>query len=432
MFRSSALVTLLALTASALGFLVQLMLARRYGISVDVDAYLFALSVPTFIAGMVSAMLSYELVPRLIAFETDDIYQRQYLTSVLIGVTGVAMLIGVAGGIATTLQSQVLPTDSSIRAYEDLRHLIMLSWAIGAFQIIQGCLTAILNARRRYLAGAILALLPYLGMILLFSLLDSTVGITALPLGLLAGTLAANLAGILLLRHRLLLPPLEHQSWKEMLRLACNSPYTAIAMTCFSSYALVDAYWAPQAGEGVLATLGYAQRLLIAFGNLAVAGPSAVLVPHMAELMRKNNIVEFRRFFLRTLLAISVIGLSIAVIISIYAKEIVRLLFAHGVFGADEVNSVASTLQYLAPGMVAMLLSVISLRALFCLDGTKNVAVLLGLGWTLAYFIASMLTYKYGALGLAAGYSATWLLYFSILAFLIFKLTVKMDENNVK
>lgn len=432
MFRSSVLVTLLALTASALGFLVQLMLARRYGIGVDVDAYLFALSVPTFIAGLVSAMLSYELMPRLIAFETDDIFQRQYFTSVLIGVTGVAMLIGVGGGIATTLQSQVLPADSSIRAYKDLRHLILLSWGIGAFQIVQGCLTAILNARRRYLAGAILALLPYLGMILLLSLLDSTVGITVLPLGLLAGTLVANLVGILLMWHRLLLPPFEHQSWKEMLRLACNSPYTAIAMTCFSSYALVDAYWAPQAGEGVLATLGYAQRLLIAFGNLAVAGPSAVLVPHMAELIQKNKIFEFRRFFIRTLLGISVIGISIAIIISMYAHEIVRLLFARGMFGDEEVNSVAATLQFLAPGMGAMLLSVITLRALFCLDGTKNAAALLGLGWTLVYFIASMLTYKFGALGLAAGYSVAWLLYFSILVFLIFKLTVIKDEINVK
>jgi len=432
MFGISALVTLLALTASGLGLLVQLMLAKRYGISVDVDAYLFALSLPTFIAGMVAAMLSYELVPRLIALETDDTYQRQYLTSVLLGVTGVAMLIGMAGTIATSLQYRILPTDSPIRAFEDLRYLIFLSWVIGAFQVIQGCLTAVLNSRRRYLAGATLALLPYVGMITLLGIFFNKLGITALPLGLLAGTIAASLVGILLLRDRLLLSPFKHQAWKEALRLACSSPYIAIAMTCFSSYVVVDAYWAPRAGEGVLATLGYAQRLLIAIGNLAVAGPSAVLVPYMAELIREKYIIKFRKFILRTLLIVFGVGLSVAILISIYASEIVRLLIANGTFGADEVNSVATTLQILAPGMVAMLLSVIAMRAFFCLDGTKKTAAALGFGWTLVYFVLSALTHKYGALGLATGYSATWVLYICVLVFLIFKVTDRTGVINAK
>ena len=91
MFRSSILVTLITLSASALGFAVQLLLASRYGISIDLDAYLFAISVPTFIAGTISAMMSYELVPRLVACETDQSHQRHYITTLIIAVTGLSM-----------------------------------------------------------------------------------------------------------------------------------------------------------------------------------------------------------------------------------------------------------------------------------------------------------------------------------------------------
>lgn len=421
MFRSSLLLTLLALSASALGFVVQLLLARRYGIGVAVDAYLFALSMPTFIAGLVSAMMSYDLVPRLVACEDDKTYQKRYLTSVLIGVSSLALFLGIAGGSVGMLQCQVLPIDSPIRSYESLPHLIFLAWAVGACQIVQGCLTAILNAHRRYLAGALLALFPYTGMILLLVLLEDFAGIIALPLGTLMGTIAAILSGFFLMRSHLFPLQLKHLLWFEMRKLALRSPYTAVAMTCFSSYTLVDAYWAPHAGEGTLATLGYAQRLVIAFGNLAVAGPSAVLVPRFAELVREKNFPGFQNFLLRALIIVGSIATGTAMIMGVFANELVQLLFVRGSFGMVEAAIVAKTLIYMAPGMVTMLMSVITLRALFCLDGAAKIAGIFGVGWAVAYFISSMITYKYGAPGLAAGYSVVWLLYFCILGFEIFR-----------
>ena len=44
-------------------------------------------------------------------------------------------------------------------------------------------------------------------------------------------------------------------------------------------------------------------------------------------------------------------------------------------------------------------------------------------------FIVATIAYRHEALDLAAGYSVAWLLYLSILAFLIFKSTVIMDGS---
>jgi putative peptidoglycan lipid II flippase len=421
MFRSSALVTLLALSASVLGFVVQLLLARRFGISVDVDAYLFALSVPTFIASLVSSMMSYELVPRLVACETDQTYHKRYITTLVLGVSSLSLILGIVGGVFGILQSQMLPSGSPIRLYEYLPHLILLGWAISAFQINQSCLSAILNAHRRYLVAALLALLPYLGMIFSMILLEGIAGIAALPIGMLMGTILATLCGLYILRQNFFPIQLRHLLWPEMRQLVSSSPYTVVAMTCFSSYAVVDAYWAPQAGQGALATLGYAQRLVIAFGNLAVAGPSAVLVPRFAELIREKDFTGLRSSLLRALLAVGGIAAGVAIAMALFAKELVELLFARGSFGFEEVGIVTQTLRCMLPGMVPMLMSVILLRALFCLDGSAKKAAILGLGWTIAYFIASMITYKHGATGLAIGYSVVWFVHFCILGYVFFK-----------
>jgi len=423
MFRSSAVLTLIALSASVLGFVVQLLLARQYGVSVDVDAYLFALGVPTFIAGLVSAIMSYELVPRLVASEIDQAYQKRYITTFVIGVAGLSLLLGMLGSFFGYIQKEVLPIDSPIRSYKYLTDLIFLGWAISAFQVLQGCLTAILNAHRRYLVAALLALLPYIGMILLLLILGGVAGIRALALGMLTGAIVATLGGVFLIRRHLLPLKFKDLQWRDIRQLAYSSPYTALAMTCFSSYAVVDAYWAPQAGQGTLATLGYAQRIVIALGNLAVAGPSAVVVPRLAHLISNSHFKDFRHFLLRTFVVVGGIAVAVALMLAVFSNQLIQLLFARGAFGQNEVEDVAKTLLFMSPGIVAMLMSVISLRALFCLEGVSKVAAMLGLSWTAGYFLVSSLLHPYGASGLAIGYSLVWILYFVAVSVFIHRKT---------
>jgi len=110
----------------------------------------------------------------------------------------------------------MLSFDSPIRNYKHLPNLLLLCWAISAFQVLQGCLTAIVNAHRRYLVGALLALLPYLGMILLLLFLGDVVGIVALPVGMLTGTIVATLSGVFLIRLHLFPLKFKDLLWRDI------------------------------------------------------------------------------------------------------------------------------------------------------------------------------------------------------------------------
>lgn len=431
MVRNSLFITLLSLCGSILGFLVQLIIAQYFGLSSKVDAYFFSLSVPTFIAGMASAMMSFAVIPRLVNCEKDATYHRRYIASFLIGVTPIAfILMGILANTLGKWQIYSLPPESPIREYGNLQLLIFLAYLIGGFQIVQACLTTILNSVKFYILASIISFLSYFGIIISLYTFGTSLGILSIPVGMLLGLITSILTQVYVLRLQLFpLPVLSSLLWTELFQLIQDTPFTVLAMSCFSSYAIVDAYWAPHAGVGALATLSYVQRLIIGFGNLAVAGPSVIVVPNMAEFVRDNDYKSFRFFFLRALIFVGGIASSLALVLYFFSDKLIKLLFARGEFGHEEVVIVSATLRHMIPGMVMMLMSVIGFRALFCLRNSERVAAVLGFMWTILYFLLSYLLHTQGAIGIATGYSVVWTILFIILMITIFGAGQLKDES---
>ena len=408
MLRSSIVVTAITLLGSAMGFVVQLILAHHFGAGTDVDVYLFALSWPTFFAGMVSAFLSYVAIPQLVARESDPAGQRDYFTTSTIAIYALAVVVILIGFGLGELQTASLPADSPIRAHAQRARLVSIGWFICAAQIGQAYLLSALHAKRHHVTSAGLGLLPYVGMIVSTVLSAEQIGVSSVAAGMLAGTIASTAAAAWFLRGRFVSDEPRRWPWAETRALFAAAPYAVVALSCFSIYAVVDAFWAPRAGEGTLASLGYAQRLVIAIGNLAVAGPSAILVPRITELVRQAAPGTLRHFLRKTLVTVGVGAAIFALPLALAPELLVRLLFARGNFSETNVGNIAATLAHMTLGMVCMLVSVISLRAMFCIPGAERAAAVLGGAWGFLYFATSALMVSRGAPGLASAYSMTW------------------------
>jgi putative peptidoglycan lipid II flippase len=391
-------------------------MAQRFGVGLEVDAYLFTSSIPTFAAGMVSSMISYVIVPRLVECEKNIIYHRQYMGSILIGVVILGLaLMGILNFFVNEIQLKILPSGSFIFQYKNLWLLILLACAVGFFLIMQACVINMLNSVRHYIFSSTLGLLPYCVILILIPTLGDRVGIMAVPIGMLMGLVISFSWGLFTLKRYLFpLPSLKNLLWKELGELIRNSPYTAIAMSCFSSNLVVDAYWAPQSEQGTLATLGYVQRIVVGFGSILVAGPSSALVPPMAGFIRDRNYPEFRRLLLRSLKITGGLAFCVVLPLVFFSPEFINFLFSHAGFRQKESAVLASTLSHMAPAMIPMLVSVISLRSLFCFPNVGRDPAKLSLVWTVLYFSLSYLLYSKGAVGLATGYSIVWLV-FSVL-----------------
>ena len=409
MFKTSLFITGISLLGSGLGFLVQVLLAREFGAGVAVDAYLFATGFPTFLAGLVGSTFAYSLVPKIAAFEAGLDERRIFIGAVLLAVLGLALVLVITGMTVIEVQLSVLPAMSPIRAATDLKAMMYAGWVLCGTQVIWGCLAAMLNGTGRFFSAAFLSLAPYLGMLAAIAV-SSNESALALPVGMALGSILACFLAMVLVRGDMEFVRAASMPWLRVLGFISSAPYTILATSCFSAYVVIDSYWAPQAGMGVFSNLGYAQRILIAIGNLAIIGPYTLIGPRLAPLLAARDMEAFRRVTLYTLGMVCSIGIFLAAAIGVAAEPVIKILFSRGEFSADDVVVLASTVRHMTPGMVGMLIVAVLLKVLFVLPGTGLSTAAVGLSWPVLYSVLSGLWIERGLSGISTAYSVAWCL----------------------
>ena len=407
MLKSSLVISGISLIGSGLGLMVQVLLAREFGAGVDVDAYLFATALPTFIAGSFAATFSYSLVPKIAGFNAGLDERRRFIGAMILATLGLALVSTVAGMMLIGAQLSLLPDVSPVRSATDLKAMMFAGWMLCGIQIILGCMVAILNGTGRFLSAAFLSLAPYLGILAVLSV-SSKDSALALPVGMLLGSAAASLFAIVRIHGEMEFFRPASMPWRRVFEFISTAPYNILAISCFSAYVVIDSYWAPKAGTGVFSNLGYAQRLIIAIGNLAVIGPYTLIGPHLASILALKDMDAFRRVTLHSLVLVFTVGVFLAIAIGLAAEPAIRFLFSRGAFGDEEVKVLASTVRHMAPGMVGMVLTATLLKVLFVLPDSGPSAAAVGISWPVIYFALSGLWIETGSFGIAMAYSVSW------------------------
>lgn len=401
----------LSVASSAVGFVLQVILAARFGAGLSIDSYLFAISAPLFFAALGAAALSYSVVPALVQAETDPGARAALLRRLRLRVTIVALCFALVGIPALWLQRLSLPTTSALRDLPGLSFLIGTGWVIGGVQLLAALFTIELNATRRPIMAACLALPPNLVAIVVVLLGPSK--ITTVPLGVLGGTVASLVVGAFLTRAAFV-PVAGYVTPPRPASNLGRVGWTLIAMSCFSAYAVSDAFWGPRAGVGTLASLGYAQRLIVGIGSLVVAGPSAVLTPRFATQLRDGGRTGFLGEVTRTMIVIGSITGCVAAVLMLIATPLIDLAFGRGAFVESDIVRVVQIFRAMLPGFCAMLVSVVLTRAIFCLKNVERMMAIASLAWTAIYFLCCGILLSLGGIGFGISYSLAWAAYLFI------------------
>jgi putative peptidoglycan lipid II flippase len=414
-FAVTSIVTAISLVGSFINFVSQAVLAFRFGASSAVDTYTYALSLPIFVSGLIGIIISYTAIPIMSKTRPANELTPQFgqiLSFFMLWLVGAFLVLGTA---AVWFQPHVLPPAASILKSKDLKMLILLAWVVGAGQILLALATAQLNASRRPIMAALLGLpTSCMTIVALFSIYH--LGIAAALGGMAFGAFVSAALGFGLASSSLL-PPRQPKGMTSIVLKGhlASALWASIALSCFASYLVVDAIWASRVGEGALASMGYAHRIIIGLGSLVVAGPSALFVPRFAALVETGQGAQFRRLLFAALSFTAAFGGLLAIGMYAFADLIVQLLFERGAFGGSASAVVADVLRHMAPGMLALLFSVITLRALFCLPASERAAAAMGMCFTCSYAMLSYMLLGNGIVGIAMAYSISWISFFAML-----------------
>ncbi|AFK03205.1 virulence factor MVIN family protein [Emticicia oligotrophica DSM 17448] len=403
MFKSSFFLSVLSLIISLLSLINQLLIAHKFGSSTDLDAYIVASSIPTFISGTITAGFSYSLVPFLLqqSKEKYDEIVVALLFFLLFG-TIIIVLLGYFGSKYYLLT-----------VYPQYNEIILLtvskfSWIYCFCTILISFLGSIFIAIKKFYIPMILGSFPYLGIIfgvLLFDSQNSTINIAS---GVLLGTIGSLIINFILLRKRIVLTKLKSFNWEVVLDFFKHLPLVVVGMLCFTIYQSVDSYWASILGVSNLSYLSYCQRIIIAIGGIVIVGPSVILIPYLSETLTNKGYKAFLLILLKTIKLTIFIATFVCIILSSFSEIIIKILFQRGSFDNFSVIGVSTVLPYFAIGMIPMICVVVLFRAIMLVDNGKKVAIL-GLISLVMYVLFSWIFSIYwGLKGIGLAYICTW------------------------
>lgn len=325
----------------------EMAIAWRYGVSGIVDAYQLALTITTWVPTILVGVATSVLVPRLVALHRNPDAYRGMVAEL----NGTLLVVGAAVTALTWISAPFLIGllgEALQPATRELTEAMSLRLApLALLTLMAGYFSIRLQARERYgysFAEAIAAL-------------AITVALAAAPedaaaTPLIWGTLVGYLLQAVWLLHmtRQSDPPvgrvsLRHHS-AEWGLVYGSLLIMLVGQVLISVSTPIDQAFAASLGEGAIATLGYANRivsLIVGFGSIIVA---RALLPVLSEVAASGDHALGRSQSAKWSWVLLVFGIGVAVVGWIVAPWAVALLFERGAFTGQASATVAEVLRF--------------------------------------------------------------------------------------
>lgn len=401
-----ASVAVVVFVSKVLGLLREMVIARQFGTSPDYDLYLLAVMLPALLAGVLGFASYYLAVPyltRLFLKSPDDHAIRQGFWSLLNGtlVAGVALTV-----ISVLVAPYVMRFWTA--GFDDIQFARILFYSRVTAVIIlltttEAALRAALNARSIVAfpsAGFILFNLVSIGTMLLFS---RQFGAGAIAYGLIGGLLAQNIMLALRLWAGGLFPRFSANIVTTDTRLLfVTAGLLVITELVNRSYFLIDRYFAPTFGSGIISALNYGQVLVQLPDAIVGFSIASVLFPLFAEHSAEQDAARFSYLYQRAIIGGLLVAVPLAVFFYANAADLVQLLFRRGAFDSASTTMTAAVLRPYTPTIAALFIISTSIRACYAQGWTRHVLALAFFALLIKFAATPLLSEPLGYPGISA------------------------------
>ncbi|MEA3296943.1 MAG: lipid II flippase MurJ, partial [candidate division Zixibacteria bacterium] len=183
-------------------------------------------------------------------------------------------------------------------------------------------------------------------------------------------------------------------------------------------YFLIDRYFAPQFGEGVISALNYSQVLVQLPESVVGFAIGVVLFPIFSSSQVAADHTRFVSVYRKAIGASLFIAVPMAALFFINAEELVRLVYQRGVFDQNSAMITVSVLRPYTPTIIALFIISTSIRACYAAGWSRAVLFLALTALVVKFTATALLSRWLGYPGISAatslafvGYGAGLLVY---------------------
>lgn len=349
--RAAGVVASVAILVKLVATVKEFAVAGLYGRSDAMDAFLAASLVPALLVNLISESMNQALIPTLVRVRAQQGLARaqQLLSSSMLWT---CLLLAAASLAMAAAAPWFFPLIASNFAADKLHLSVRLFYGLLPTVLFAGVAAncvAVLNTAGKFAAPALAPAAIPLAILAVTPLLRAQLGIWALAVSTVVGTLL----------YAALSARLMHSSGYKF-HLAWSGPNEAtrevarqygpvlLSSVVASGGLLVDQAMAAMLPAGSVSALVYANRFVSVTLTLLAGAVSSAVTPAFSELVAAQDWRECRRMFTHWLALMAAVSIPIAAALILGAHWLIRLTFQHGAFHAADTAVVTPVLAMYA------------------------------------------------------------------------------------
>jgi putative peptidoglycan lipid II flippase len=390
-----------------------MVIAHEFGTSVEYDFYLIAVMLPALAAGVLGYACYYQFVP----FLSCKAEQSGSDGSVLLGSStwsAVNLTLLVSGAITAAIvliAPYVLTFWDSGWAPQQFDMIVFycrLTAASVVLSVSEAFMRALLNVKKIYAFPAAGLSLFNLVSITAILILHQHISVGAVAVGLVGGMIAQNL--YLAVR---LIPSRPFRYFKASIVDKETPLFLSVASTLIlielinRSYFMIDRYFAPRLGEGIVSALNYGQVLVQLPESIVGFAIGAVLFPIFARTDDTGDMASFTAAYRKAITVALLFAVPLAVFFYMNAEALVHIIYHRGAFDERSVIMTARILRTLVPSIIALFVVSASIRACYAKGWTRPVLIFAVIFLITKFAATALLPRWFGYIGISAASSVS-------------------------
>ena len=395
----------------------EIVVAWKFGTGDALDAFLIALLVPSFITTVIASSFKTALIPTYMqVLEKQGKKAAQKLFSG-VSLASISLLI-ITTALVLLLTPLYLPLITGGFSKEKLDLTFWLTYAMSPLVLLSGIQIlwgGVLNAGEHF---ALVAISPIITPVIsiIFLLTSETWGSFSLAAGLICGVVAEIvILGVALKRQGISIFPKWYGFNPEFIQVATQYTPTVAASFLMCSAGIINQSMAAMLDPGSVAALSYGNRIVSLPILLVTTGLNAAVVPYFSKMIATKDWMGVNHTLKRYLKLIFLTTIPLTVVVILFSKLIVSILFQRGSFTANDTELVAHIQNFYALQIPFYISAIFVVDVIASLR--KNYILMWGSGLNLVANVAGNLIFMHflGAKGIALSTSCVYLISFSFL-----------------
>jgi len=430
----AALITVgsLSLGVKAIATLKEVIVAQRFGVSDEMDAFLIAYVLPSFAITAVAGSFNAALIPTYVQVREQQgaLEAQRLLSSVMVWSTTLLILVSIVLGVAASQVMGLLAHGFSAEKLLLTRSLFVVLLPILPLTGVATIGAAVLNAGERFAFAAVIPVITPIAIVISVYWSSGKVGVYAIAFAILV---AAVLECALLVRSLALQGVSLMPRWRPLdtaTKQVIKQYAPMVAGACvMSSTLLVDQSMATMLGPGSVSVLSYGNRIGTLVAGIGAMALSTAVLPQFSRMV---GVADWRgiRHTLKTYVRLTLLAtIPVAIVFILLSKPLVALLFERGAFTSTNTAQVASVQSLCALQLPLYILGILFVRLLSALKANHILMWGTLISFTVNIILDLILMKWLGVSGIALSTGIVYLGALGYLSFMALRVLKKAEDQ---